>query len=353
MKKDELYMKKAIEIAKKAKGNTGVNPLVGCVIVKNNRIISEGFHKGLGYPHAEIMAINSSVEPLAGSTIYVTIEPCNTWGRTPPCVETIEQIAFKRIVIGMNDPNPSVSGKSVRKLRRKSYNVITGVLRDEVMDLNPYFKHYITKKKPYIVLKVALTSDMKLSVPGKKEKYFTCLESRRIVHSERYKADAILAGSKTINSDDPILDCRLFDKKYKPAVIILDFSNKLDYSKRIIRDKKRRKLIFVSCKFRDKLERRDDISYFFIKSKEETWLKIKKQIHSENIISVFIEGGAEVYESALSSCIADEIQVFYSPVYSGGKLKFDLEKALLRGYVLAETRRAGRDFFARYTCSQA
>lgn len=154
MKKDEIYMKRAIKNALKAKGRTGPNPLVGAVIVKGGRIISEGFHKGPGENHAEIAAINSAVENLTESTLYVTLEPCNQWGRTPPCVETIEEIKFKRIVIGMKDPNPKVCGKSIARLKRKGYDVECGILEDETAKLNPYFEHFIKNKKTYFIVKL-------------------------------------------------------------------------------------------------------------------------------------------------------------------------------------------------------
>jgi len=351
MKKDEFYMKAAVKNAIKAKGKTGINPLVGCVIVKNGRIIAEGHHEGPGFPHAEIMAINSAEESLKSSTMYITLEPCNTWGRTPPCVDTIEQIPFKRIVIGMVDPNPKVSGRSIKKLERK-YKVKTGVLEDEVKNLNPYFENYITTKKTYIILKAAFTLDGYLNVQNSKSKYFTGIESRAFVHKERFKTDAILVGANTVNADDPILDCRLAEKKYKPQVIILDFSNKLDYSKSLISDLKRKKIIFVSEKSRNKIKNRDDIKYIFIKRKEDAWIKLKNEFCQENIVSVFIEGGADVFAGALESGTVDEIQIFHAPVFSGKGKRIDLLKMTNKKFSLKELLVFKNDVFSRYICSQ-
>jgi diaminohydroxyphosphoribosylaminopyrimidine deaminase/5-amino-6-(5-phosphoribosylamino)uracil reductase len=352
MKKDEIYMKAAVKNAMKAKGMTGVNPLVGCVIVKNNRIISEGRHEGPGFAHAEIIAINSAFESLKDSTIYITLEPCNTWGKTPPCVETIEQIPFKRIVIGAEDPNPLVSGKSIKRLEKKGYDVTVGVLEDEVNAMNPYFKDYISRKKTYIIIKAALTLDGYLNVNGGESKYFTCEESRTLVHEERFKTDAILVGSNTVNTDNPILDCRLTKKRYSPSLIILDFSNKLDYSKNIISDSKRKKYIFVSEKFKNHIKSEKNIKYFFVKRKESVWKILKNEFYRENIISIYVEGGADVFSGAIKSGLIDEMQVFYAPILSGGGKRIELPKPAMSGFVLSECKKIKNDLYARYLCSQ-
>lgn len=351
MKKDEFYMTAAVENAKKAKGRTGVNPLVGCVIVKNGRIISEGYHEGPGSVHAEIMAINSSPESLRNSTLYVTLEPCSAWGRTPPCVETIEQIPFKRIVIGSLDPNPRENGRSVKRLRKK-FRVDAGIMEDEAKALNPFFGHFIKSKTTYITAKAALTLDGSLTAPDSGSKYFTCAESRRRVHLERYKADAILVGSLTVNADDPILDCRLLKSDYAPVAVILDFSNRLDYSKSIVKDRKRRKMIFVSEKHRKRLKERDDVKYFFVKSREDSWRIIKNDFQKENIISVFVEGGAGVFSGAFESGSVDELQIYYAPRFSpdGNGLRIKGRAGL--SLELIEAKKTGRDLFARYRCSQ-
>ncbi|MGE3062732.1 MAG: bifunctional diaminohydroxyphosphoribosylaminopyrimidine deaminase/5-amino-6-(5-phosphoribosylamino)uracil reductase RibD [bacterium] len=349
MKKDEIYMKAAIEKAGKAKGKTRVNPLVGCVIVKNDRIISEGYHKGPGSVHAEIMAINSASESLSGSTMYVTLEPCNVWGHTPPCVETIEQIQFERIVIGTTDPNPLVSGRSVARLKKK-YKVDLHVLEDEAKNLNPYFRNFMESKKTYIVMKAALTLDSFLEFKRGKTKRFTCEESLKRVHRDRYKADAILVGSGTVNADDPILDCRMYDRKYKPSVIVLDFSNKADYSKKIFCDNNRKKIVFVSDKYKNKLEEKTDIKYFFIKSKRDAWKLIKNELWRENIISVFVEGGGSVFTGALASGYIDELHLYYAPFFSGSGTKISFKRKLKSAFKLIEASISGVDIYARYVC---
>ena len=352
MKKDEFYMKAAIKNAMKAKGKTGVNPLVGCVIVKNDKIISIGFHEGPGSPHAEIKAINSAAENLYNSTIYITLEPCNLWGRTPPCLETIEQIPFKRIVIGMKDPNPLVSGKSIKHLIKKKYEVTLGVLKEEIKEMNPYFKNYITKKQTYMIMKAALTLDGYLNVNENKSKYFTSDKSRILVHKERFKVDAILVGANTVNTDNPILDCRFVNKKYKPSVIILDFSNKVNYSKTIMTDKSRMKYIFISEKFRKEKREASDLKYIFVKRKENTWKILRYEFHKENIISIFIEGGADTFIDALKNRAVDEIQIFYAPLFTGKGKRIEINKFVSSTFILVEHRKIKNDLFARYKCLQ-
>ncbi len=353
-KEDEKFIRQAIREALKAKGDTSPNPLVGAVIVKDKRIISRGYHKGPGYPHAEIEAINGAPESLAGSTLYITLEPCSFWGKTPPCVETIKMIPFERIVIGTVDPNPRVNGKSIKILKKAGYNVSVGVCENEVKKLNPYFESFIKSFKTYLLLKVAISKDSFIYSKEFPEKYITSKESRIDLHEKRFGFDAILVGSNTINVDNPILDTRNIKKNYKPKILILDFSNKLDYSKNIVKDPKRLKYVFVSKKFRNILKDRSDLKYIFIKDKNESWDIIKNDLYNKGIISVMIEGGKKVLISALKSEMVDEINIYRSTINLKKGLKFDIEKIIdkYKNFKLLEEKKIGNDIFLRYRCLQ-
>lgn len=354
MNNDEKMMKEAVKAAKKAKGKTGVNPLVGCVIERDGRIISKGYHKGPGYNHAEIEAINSASEPLEGSTIYITLEPCNIFGRTPPCIKTLEMIKFRRIVIGMKDPNPKVNGRSIAYLKKKGYEVEEGVCSEEVSALNPHFRSFIESGKTYIIMKIAQTADGCISERKGCRSGITCQKSLKAVHEERYNADAILIGSNTINIDDPILDARLTGKKYKPSLIILDFSNRIDFSKQVMKDEGRKKYIFISRKFEKRVKHRKDIEYIFINKKKDAWRIIKEDFHKRNIISVLVEGGNSVFSDGFESGHIDEIMMFIAPKVFGEGCVHGLSAKMKNGRKMELTlmKQYGEDAMLRFRCSQ-
>ncbi|MCJ7552329.1 MAG: bifunctional diaminohydroxyphosphoribosylaminopyrimidine deaminase/5-amino-6-(5-phosphoribosylamino)uracil reductase RibD, partial [Ignavibacteriaceae bacterium] len=218
---DESYIQLTLEIAKRGIGKVSPNPLVGCVITKNDKIIGAGFHTKYGDDHAEISAINSSRENLEGSTFYVNLEPCSHYGQTPPCVDRIIQEKIKRVVIGTLDVNPLVSGKGVRKLKDAGIEVKVGVLEKECEDLNKFFFKFINKKLPFVTLKAAITLDGKIADINSHSEWISSPESRRYVHSLRNKYDAVLIGLNTAMIDDPQLTVRHVEGR-NPWRIILD-----------------------------------------------------------------------------------------------------------------------------------
>ncbi|MFO8062935.1 MAG: bifunctional diaminohydroxyphosphoribosylaminopyrimidine deaminase/5-amino-6-(5-phosphoribosylamino)uracil reductase RibD [bacterium] len=345
----ELYMNRAVELALKAKGKTSPNPLVGAVIVKDSRIIAEGYHKGAGKPHAEIEAIKNAGSNAEGSDLYITLEPCNFHGRTPPCIDTIKTIDFRRIIIGMIDPNPRVNGRSVEFLREKGYDVVTGVLEDKVRRLNPYYKFFIENRRPFVVMKIAQSVDGYIAPSREKKVYLTCRQSRREVHRIRGGVDGILIGSGTVNIDNPILDARLIDKDYKPAVIIADFPNELDYSTDIINDRSRRKFIIVSSRYRDEIEERENTEYIFVDNKADSWDKLRTMMPERNIISILVEGGAGVFSSAIENRSYDELTVFTAPLILGSGVRA-IETDSMQELELIEHSLVDGDVMMRYRC---
>ena len=206
---DESYIKLAIEIAKKGRGNVSPNPLVGCIIVKDERIIGAGYHEKYGENHAEINAINSAKESIEGSTLFVNLEPCSHQGLTPPCVDKIIENKIKRVVIGTLDMNPLVCGNGIKKLKAAGIDVKAGILENECTALNKFFFKHITKKIPYVTLKIAQTLDGKIADRKGDSKWISSLLSRRYVHELRSKYDAVLIGLGTVLKDNPSLTVRL------------------------------------------------------------------------------------------------------------------------------------------------
>ena len=218
---DEFYMRRAIELAEKGRGWTNPNPMVGAVIVKDGSIIGEGYHEKCGELHAERNAIASLTESAEGATLYVTLEPCCHYGKTPPCTEAILEQKIARVVIGSRDPNPKVSGKGAKILREAGVQVEEDFLREECDALNPVFFHYITTGLPYVVMKYAMTADGKIATKTGASKWISGEEARSLVHEMRHDYMAIMAGIGTVLADDPMLNVRLEGKK-SPVRIICD-----------------------------------------------------------------------------------------------------------------------------------
>ena len=194
---DESYIQLTIEIAKKGEGSVSPNPLVGCVVTKNNKIIGAGYHRKFGEEHAEINAINSATESLEGSTLFVNLEPCSYYGKTPPCVDRIIKEKIKRVVIGTLDTNPIISGNGVKALKKAGLEVKVGVLEKECLELNKFFFKYISKKLPYVTLKAAQTLDGMIADLNNYSEWISSEQSRKHIHSLRAKYDAVLIGSET------------------------------------------------------------------------------------------------------------------------------------------------------------
>ena len=218
---DQNYMLQAIQLAKQGEGWTNPNPMVGAVIVKNGRIIGKGYHKKCGELHAERNAIASLTESAEGATIYVTLEPCCHYGKTPPCTEAIIEQKIKRVVIGSRDPNPKVSGKGIKMLQEAGIEVIEDFMREECDRLNPVFFHYITTKTPYVVMKYAMTLDGKIATKTGASKWITGEAARAEVQHMRHRYMGIMAGIGTVLADDPMLNVRVEGWK-SPIRILLD-----------------------------------------------------------------------------------------------------------------------------------
>ena len=326
---DESYIQLTIELARKGEGNVSPNPLVGCVITKENRIIGAGYHKKFGEEHAEINAINSTTENLEGSTLYVNLEPCSHFGNTPPCVDKIIKSKIKKVVIGTLDVNPLVSGNGVRKLIKAGVEVNVGVLEKECYELNKFFFKSISKKIPYITLKAAQTLDGLIADKNHKSEWISSEKSRQYVHLLRSKYDAVLIGSNTADLDNPKLTVRMVEGR-NPYRIILDSKLKLNSELKIFSSNSDKKTILVtsieSKVKKNKLKKFDQLGVRVIfckknKSSKLDLLSVLKALNKIGIASVLVEGGSKTFSSFLKQKLFDDILLFISPKILGNGIK--------------------------------
>ncbi|MGZ3885403.1 MAG: bifunctional diaminohydroxyphosphoribosylaminopyrimidine deaminase/5-amino-6-(5-phosphoribosylamino)uracil reductase RibD [Bacteroidia bacterium] len=312
MNRDELYMKRCIELAAQGLGAVAPNPMVGCVIVCNDTIVAQGYHRLYGEAHAEVDAIHQlplSADP-KNSTLYVNLEPCSHQGKTPPCADLIVSKQFKKVVIGTTDTNPLVAGKGIEKLKTAGIEVIAGVLSDECRELNKRFFTYHEKKRPYIILKWAQTGDgfiSKSPVPdNKSENWITGEESKKLVHLWRSQEQAILVGYNTALTDDPQLTTRLV-KGSNPVRIVLD--KNLDLPKGLHLFSGEAITVIFNAKKNDMYE---NIHYKKINF-DHLIPELLEQLYLLKISSIIIEGGPKTLDLFIKAKAWDEARVFVNP----------------------------------------
>jgi len=309
-KQDEQFMQRALDLAAYGKPTVSPNPMVGCVIVLDGLIIGEGWHQKAGEPHAEVLAIRSvkDQELLKSATAYVTLEPCAHYGKTPPCAELLVKKGLKKVVIGAVDPNPLVAGKGIEILKRAGIEVKTGILENSCLELNKVFFTFMQKKRPYIVLKWAETADGFVARANFDSKWISNSLSRQMVHKWRTELDAILVGKNTVKYDDPALNARDWPGK-NPVRLVVDHQLNLPESLRVFNDE-RKTVLFYSTK--DKMPRPDVES---VQLSEEDFLnEMMQYLHSQNIQSVLVEGGAHTLQKFINANLWDEARVFHAPV---------------------------------------
>lgn len=291
---DEFYMRHAAELARRALGETTPNPIVGAVIVRNGEIIGEGWHHKAGCPHAEIEAIRSANGAnLEGSTIYVTLEPCSSWGRTPPCTDAVLREKFARVVIGCPDPNPKHAGRAVELLRSHGVEVTTGVLEEECRKLNEAFFKWVTTGKPFVLLKLAMTLDGRIATQAGNSQWITGPDARRRVQQLRRWADAVMVGAGTFLADSPKLTVRD------------DAGNTLKTPARFVLSSR-------------KLDLPAGWEQAVLKNTAE-WETFLTGLGKRPFVSLLLEGGGELAASALNAGIVDKIEFHYAPKILGGR----------------------------------
>ena len=316
-------MKLAIKISKKGVGKVNPNPLVGAVIVKDNKIIGQGYHEYYGGNHAEVNAFENLSDNPEGATIYVTLEPCSHYGKTPPCVDKIIDNKISKVVIGTLDPNPLVQGKGVKKLKEAGIDVITGILEEECKELNEVFMKYIVTKKPFVVLKTAMTLDGKIATASGESKWITSDKSRKEVHKLRNELSAIMVGVNTVIKDNPKLTCRIEGGK-NPVRIIVDSKLRIPTTSEVVVDNLA-KTIVATTELADKekilaLEKLG-VKVVITKSKNNrvNLQSLMIELGKIGIDGILLEGGATLSFSALEENIVDKIQVYIAPKIIGGE----------------------------------
>ena len=318
---NEKYMLRAIELAKLGEGYTNPNPMVGAVIVKDGRIIGEGYHKRCGDLHAERNAFKSLTESAEGADIYVTLEPCCHHGRTPPCTEAIIEHKIARVFIGSRDPNPKVSGKGARILREHGIEVYEDVCREACDEINPVFFHYITKKRPYVVMKYAMTLDGRIATRTGKSKWITGEEARRHTHRLRGRYAAILCGIGTVLADDPMLNSRI-EGAHQPLRIVLDSSLRIPMESQLVRTAREYPTMVVCARETEKKKLLEDkgveVLCFTSSDGKADLNALLCELGRREIDSILVEGGGEVHEAFRKSGLADHVCCYIAPKIFGG-----------------------------------
>lgn len=323
MEQDRQYMKMALELAQKGMGFTAPNPMVGAVIVKNGRIIGQGYHRKYGGLHAEREALAACTEEPKGASIYVTLEPCCHYGKQPPCVNAILEAGIRRVIIGSSDPNPLVAGKGIRILKDHGIEVTENILKEECDKLNEAFFYYIQNKKPYVVMKYAMTMDGKIAAYTGESKWVTGEAARIHVQEQRLKYTGIMVGVGTVLADDPMLTCRLENSR-NPVRIICDSHLRTPLTSKIVRTAKTIPTILASSsKDQQKIKNYEEMGcqvlYVPEKNGHIDLNRLMEILGATKIDSILLEGGGSLNWSALESGIVQKVQTYIAPKLFGGE----------------------------------
>ena len=360
---ERKYMRLAIKLANKGAGAVNPNPLVGAVIVKDDQIIGQGYHKAYGGLHAEREAFENLTQSAEGADMYVTLEPCCHHGKQPPCVEAIVEHKIKRVYVGSDDPNSLVSGKGYEYLREHGVEVHTHMMKDKCDELNDIFFHYITTKTPYVIMKYAMTMDGKISAYTGKSKWISNEASRHNSQELRNRCSGIMVGIGTVFADDPMLTCRLEDG-HNPVRIICDTKLRIPMDSNIVKTAGEVRTIVaagesIKGKINDKYNEliKKNVEVIFIEEEDgEINLKmLMNKLGELEIDSVIIEGGGTLNYSALKAEIVNEVMIYMAPKLLGGKDALTAvegkgfeEPDLAAHFTLKEVRNLDDDLLIRY-----
>ncbi len=327
MQEKEEYMRRALELARKGEGHTSPNPMVGCVVVKDGRIISEGYHEKYGEFHAERNALTRCTEDTAGADLYVTLEPCCHQGKTPPCTDIIIEKKIARVFVGSMDSNPLVAGKGVQILRDHGIYVETGILEEECLKLNEVFYHYITAKTPFVVMKYAMTLDGKIACATGDSKWVTGEIARAQVHRMRGRYRGIMVGIGTVLADDPMLNCRV-KGGVDPVRIICDSNLHIPLESQIVKTASEIETI-VACsqesleaeRKQEKIRKLKEAGIQLIGTEGAhgvNLVELMKKLGEQNIDSILLEGGGTLNASALEDGIVNKVYAYIAGKLIGG-----------------------------------
>jgi diaminohydroxyphosphoribosylaminopyrimidine deaminase/5-amino-6-(5-phosphoribosylamino)uracil reductase len=324
---DEAAMRECLRLAAKGRGRVSPNPLVGAVLVKSGRIVSRGYHRRFGAPHAEVECLKKYNGDPKGTTLYVNLEPCAHHGKTPPCTDLIIRTGISRVVTAMKDPNPLVAGKGFRRLRRAGVNVVTGVLEDEARHLNRHFVTQMSRQRPFVHVKIAQSLDGYItSAPGV-SRWITSAASRRLVHRWRAEHDAVLVGAGTVAADNPRLNVRMARGR-NPQIVVLDGSLRTSADAQLFRTRQAPYIVVdrqiagkKAAKVRSLVSRGAIIIAITGKRRRVPLTRVLQELYRRGIGSILVEGGAEVFRLFLKERLADQISLFIAPRFFGHGLR--------------------------------
>lgn len=322
MNQDERYMRIAINLAKKAEGETNPNPIVGAVIVKNGHIVGQGYHKKAGLPHAEANALGRAGTLAKGATLYVSLEPCGHFGRTPPCTEAIIKSGIKKVVVGMKDPNPINNGRGIKRLTRRGIETKVGVLEEEARSINkPYIK-FITKRMPYITVKAAQSLDGKIATRTGDSRWISGEDSRRYVHELRRKVDAVMVGANTVLKDNPLLLANL-SKERQPIRVIVDNRLNIPLDAKLFSNVHRSPVIIATARKSARIKRYEKVGAEVLtvkpKKAKVDLKELLKILGRRGIAHILVEGGGGLIAALAEEKLIDRFLFFIAPKIIGGK----------------------------------
>lgn len=319
---DEYYMGLALDMAERAQGQTGINPVVGSVVVKDGELVGIGTHLKRGTPHAEVHALNMAGERAEGSTVYVSLEPCSHYGITPPCSERLITEKVARVVVACEDPNPQVAGRGIEMLRSKGIEVTVGVLEERALQLNKKFIKFITTGLPYITIKTASTLDGKIASKTGDSKWISNESAREIVHSMRHRHQGIMVGVGTILADDPQLTTRLSVPGISPVRIVVDSSLRIPEDSKVLTDGLASTILLTTTKadeVKANVLQERGVQVVVCGDGPEVNLPLAmKKLGELGISSILVEGGGRLNGAVLQNALADEIVLFLAPKLIGG-----------------------------------
>src|SRR5512135_1975292 len=326
-KTDEFYMSMALELAQLGRGTASPNPMVGAVVVKDDKVVGKGFHKRPGTPHGEAIALQKAGEKAQGATLYVNLEPCCHRDKlTPPCTDAVLKSGVKRVVVGMIDPNPKVSGQGVVLLGEAGVEVDAGLLQEKCERLNQAFRKYITTGLPFVTLKVAQTLDGKIATSSGDSKWITGFEARRQGHLLRHQSDAILVGIGTILRDDPSLTTRIegLENPHDPCRIVLDSTLRIPLDAKVLNLESKSKTLVATTiagstqKMKEIKKKKAGLLILDEKEGLVSLPALMDELAKMGMTNVLIEGGARVNAEALRSGVVDKVMFFVAPKILGG-----------------------------------
>lgn len=320
---DRKYMARALQLALRGAGHTRPNPMVGAVLVKDGRIIGEGWHKQYGGPHAEVNAFASATEDPEGATLYVSLEPCSHYGKTPPCADLIIRKKVARVVAALEDPNPLVSGRGFRKLRANGIRVTVGVLAEEARHINDVFLTYVTRKRPFVLYKAAMSLDGKIACHTGESQWISSEKSREEVQRLRGILSGIMVGAGTVIADNPRLTCRM-EEYENPARIIVDGKLRVPVESRIFHEPGRNIILTTSEASPEKKKALENLGVEMIEADSEEPGKVDLKsamlaLGIKGIDGILLEGGPTLAASALEAGIIDAVRFYIAQKIIGGR----------------------------------